>query len=74
MNNQITVAPIDATQNELRSGSTATKKRGRPPQLFALSQADRDKRYRLKKRFIRLCSEMRMFGLDPAAIMRKEAL
>jgi hypothetical protein len=48
-----------------------TKKRGRPSTGCALSQADRDRRYRAKKRFIAAAQELATAGLDPAKILRE---
>lgn len=47
-----------------------TKKRGRPSTGHAMTQAQRDQRYRAKKRFKACARELTMLGLDPLAILR----
>ena len=46
-----------------------TKRPGRPKTGFAMTQAQRDARYRAKKRFQKVCQELRAAGLSPLDLL-----
>lgn len=66
----IPVGAIDTTGIPVGAIDT-TKKRGRPVSGCALSQRERDRRYRVKKRFMAAVAEMRCIGLDPLQALRE---
>lgn len=66
----LTVVPIGTTGINVAPIGTTKISRGRPATGCAMSQSDRDRRCRAKKRFLRACAELSAAGLDPLAVLR----
>lgn len=70
MTSSFPVVPIDTTGINVVTIDT-TKKRGRPVSGSAMTQAERDRRHRAKKAFLRAAANLRAAGLIPQQVLNE---